>query len=114
MSAVYWPLLVAGTALAVVLFVFGVRRLIGMRVPVLRTLAAGMIAFLVFSPVVTAMIGGAGFPRKGRVLPALWFVILAVVIALVVGMVFLVIAEVLVPGGSVPCRCTYCAACAGG
>jgi ubiquinone biosynthesis protein len=36
------------------------------------------------------------------VLPALWFVILGVVIALLAGMVFLVIAEALVPSGSVP------------
>ena len=35
-------------------------------------------------------------------LPALWFVILGVVIALLAGMVFLVIAEALVPSGSVP------------
>ncbi len=68
----------------------------------LRTLVAGIIAVLVFSPIVTAMIGGPGFPRKGSVLPALWFVILGVVIALLAGMVFLVIAEALVPSGSVP------------
>jgi ubiquinone biosynthesis protein len=36
------------------------------------------------------------------VLPELWFVILGVTIALVVGMVFLVVAEALVPSGSVP------------
>jgi peptidoglycan/LPS O-acetylase OafA/YrhL len=64
------------------LFVFVVRRLIGVRVPVLRTLAAGIVAVLVFSPIVTAMIGGPGFPRKGSALPALWFVILGAVIAL--------------------------------
>jgi ubiquinone biosynthesis protein len=61
-----------------------------------------VVAFLVFSPVVTAMIGGPAFARKRGVLPALWFVILGVVIALVVGMVVLVVAEVLVPSGSVP------------
>jgi ubiquinone biosynthesis protein len=84
------------------LFAFVVRRLIGVRVPVPRTLAAGIVAVLVFSPIVTAMIGGPGFPRKGSALPALWFVILGVVIALLAGMVFLVIAEALVPSGSVP------------
>jgi ubiquinone biosynthesis protein len=36
------------------------------------------------------------------VLPALWFVILGVVIALLAGMGFLVVAEALVPSGSVP------------
>jgi hypothetical protein len=65
MTALSWFVLVVGAALTVLLFVFGVRRLIGVRLPALRTLAAGIIAVLVFSPVVTAMIGGPGFPRKG-------------------------------------------------
>jgi len=102
MTALSWSALVIGAALTLLLFAFVVRRLIGVRVPVLRTLAAGIIAVLVFSPVVTAMIGGPGFPRKGSALPALWFVILGAVIALLAGMVFLVIAEALVPSGSVP------------
>ncbi len=40
--------------------------------------------------------------KRTSVLPELWFVILGVTIALVVGMVFLVVAEALVPSGSVP------------
>ena len=59
-----------GAILTLLLFAFVVRRLIGVRVPVPRTLAAGLVAVLVFSPSVTAMIGGPGFPRKGSVLPA--------------------------------------------
>jgi len=102
MTALSWFVLVIGAALTVLLFAFGVRRLIGVRLPPLRTLAAEIIAVLVFSPIVTAMIGGPGFPRKGSALPALWFVILGAVIALLAGMVFLVIAEALVPSGSVP------------
>ena len=102
MTALSWSVLVIGAALTLLLFAFVVRRLIGVRVPVPRTLAAGIVAVLVFSPIVTAMIGGPGSPRKGSALPALWFVILGVVIALLVGMVFLVIAEALVPSGSVP------------
>jgi ubiquinone biosynthesis protein len=102
MTALSWSVLVIGATLTLLLFAFGVRRLIGVRVPALRTLAAGVVAVLVFSPIVTAMIGGPGFPGKGSVLPALWFVILGVVIALLAGMVFLVIAEALVPSGSVP------------
>ena len=102
MTALSWSALVIGATLTLLLFAFVVRRLIGVRVPVPRTLAAGVVAVLVFSPIVTAMIGGPGFPRKGSVLPGLWFVILGVVIALLAGMVFLVIAEALVPSGSVP------------
>ena len=102
MTALSGSVLVIGAALTVLLFAFGVRRLIGVRLPPLRTLAAAIIAVLVFSPIVTAMIGGPAFPKKGSALPALWFVILGVVIALLAGMVFLVIAEALVPSGSVP------------
>ena len=102
MTALSWSVLVIGAALTVLLFAFGVRRLIGVRLPPLRTLAAAIVAVLVFSPIVTAMIGGPGFPGKGSALPALWFVILGAVIALLAGMVFLVIAEALVPSGSVP------------
>jgi ubiquinone biosynthesis protein len=103
MTAVSLPLLSVGAALIISpVFAFGVRRLIGVRLPVLRTVAAGIIAVLVFSPIVTAMVGGPAFPRKGSVLPALLFVILGVVISLLTGMVFLVIAEALVPSGSAP------------
>ena len=102
MTALSWSVLVIGAALTVLLFAFVVRRLIGVRLPPLRTLAAAIVAVLVFSPIVTAMIGGPGFPRKASALPALWFVILGAVIALLAGMVFLVIAEALVPSGSVP------------
>ena len=102
MTALSWSVLVIGATLTLLLFAFVVRRLIGVRLPPLRTLAAAIIAVLVFSPIVTAMIGGPGFPRKGSALPALWFVILGAVIALLAGMVFLVIAEALVPSGSVP------------
>ena len=95
MTALSWSVLVIGAALTVPLFVFGVRRLMGVRLPALRTLIAGVIAVLVFSPIVTAMISGPGFPRKGSVLPAPWFVILGAVIALLAGMAFLVIAAIL-------------------
>jgi len=107
-TALSWSALVIGSALTLLLFTFVVRRLIGVRVPVPRTLAAGVVAVLVFSPIVTAMIGAPGFPSKGSVLPVLWFVILGVVIALLAGMVFLVIAEALVPSGSAPGRSTRC------
>jgi ubiquinone biosynthesis protein len=100
---VYLPLLAVGAVLIIgPVFAFGMRRLMGVRLPVLRTLVAGVIAVLLFSPIVTAMIGGPTFPKKPGVLPVLWFVILGVVIALLAGMVFLVIAEALVPSGSVP------------
>jgi ubiquinone biosynthesis protein len=49
-----------------------------------------------------AIRGLAAVAKRTSVLPELWFVILGVTIALVAGMVFLVVAEALVPSGSVP------------
>ena len=100
-TALTVPLVAVATTLTVLVFAFGVRRLIGLRLSALRTLAAGLIAFFAASPIITAIAGSAVTKRAG-VLPGLWFVILGVVIALLVGMVFLVIAEALVPSGSMP------------
>ena len=101
MTALNFPLAAIGTALTVLLFAFGVRRLIGLPLSPLRTLVAGLIAFFSASPIITA-IGGPGVANNHSLLPELWFVILGVVIALLVGMVFLVISEALVPSGSLP------------
>jgi ubiquinone biosynthesis protein len=72
------PLIFVFTALTVLVFAFGARRLLGLRFSFLRTLIAGVLAFLIASPIITAISGS------------------------VVGMVFLVVAEALVPSGSVP------------
>ena len=101
MTVLVLPLIFVFTALTVLVFAFGARRLLGLRFSVLRTLIAGVLAFLIASPVITA-ISGSVVAKRTSVLPELWFVILGVTIALVVGMVFLVVAEALVPSGSVP------------
>ena len=102
MTALDLPLLAVGTILTVLLFAFGVRRLLGLRLSTLRTLAAGLIAFAVASPIITTIGRSAVTTRKPAAFPAVLFVILGVAIALLVGMVVLVIAEALVPSGSVP------------
>ena len=102
MTALTVPVVAVATALTVLIFAFGVRRLIGLPLSALRTLAAGLIAFFVATPIIRAMGGAAVTSRKAGTLPGLWFVILGVLIALLVGMVFLVIAEALVPSGSLP------------
>jgi ubiquinone biosynthesis protein len=101
MTVLQLPLIFVFTALTVLLFTFGVRRLLGLRFSVLRTLLAGILAFLIASPVITA-ISGSVSTKRSSIVPELWFVILGATIALVVGMVFLVVAEALVPSGSVP------------
>ena len=100
MTVLVLPLIFVFTALTVLVFAFGVRRLLGLRFSFLRTLIAGVLAFLIASPIITAISGSVVAKRTS--LPELWFVILGVTIALVVGMVFLVVAEALVPSGSVP------------
>jgi ubiquinone biosynthesis protein len=101
MTALNFPLVALGTALTVTVFAFGVRRLMGLPLSALRTLLAGLIAFFVASPIIAA-IGGPTVAQGRGALPGLWFVILGVVIALLVGMIFLVISEALVPSGSLP------------
>jgi ubiquinone biosynthesis protein len=101
MTALAIPLIAGFTVLTVLLFAFGVRRLLGLQFSALRTLAAGVLAFVIASPIIRALAGRSEL-YQGQVLPALWFVILGVVIALLVGMVFLVVAEALVPSGSLP------------
>jgi len=101
MRVLVLPLIFVFTALTVLVFAVGARRLLGLRFSFLRTLIAGVLAFLIASPIITA-ISGSVVTKRTSVLPELWFVILGVTIALVVGMVFLVVAEALVPSGSVP------------
>ncbi len=55
------------------------------------------------SPVITAI--GSSIAKHNGIwsfLPAVWFVILGVAIALLIGMLVLVIAEALVPSGTTP------------
>ena len=95
------PLVAIGVVLTVLVFAFGVRRLLGLRLAPLRTLLAGLIAFFVAQPIISA-IGGPAVRRGAPTLPGLWFVLLGLVIALLVGMIFLVVSEALVPSGSLP------------
>jgi len=101
MTVLVLPLIFVFTTLTVLVFAVGARRLLGLRFSFLRTLIAGVLAFLIASPIITA-ISGSVVTKRTSVLPELWFVILGVTIAPVVGMVFLVVAEALVPSGSVP------------
>jgi ubiquinone biosynthesis protein len=95
--------LVLALVLTVPVYGFAVRRLLGLRLSPLRAWIGGLIALACASPVITA-IGSSITKHDGRwsLLPALWFVILGVAIALLVGMLVLVILETLVPSGTVP------------
>src|SRR5262249_52307288 len=91
LSAFFTPLL---------LLAAGLRRLIGMTLSPLRTVIAALIAFFAASPIIAAMAGASVSSKHPGILPGLWFVFLGVVIALLVGTLFLVVSEALVPSGS--------------
>jgi ubiquinone biosynthesis protein len=76
------------------------RRLLGIRFGVVRLLLAGLIGFAVAGPIARSL-AGAVPTTEGAATPV-WFLILAGACALVVAMVFLVVAEALVPSGSLP------------
>ena len=79
MPVLVLPLIFVFTALTVLVFAFGARRLLGLRFSFLRTLIAGVLAFLIASPIITA-ISGSVVAKRTSVLPELWFVILGVTI----------------------------------
>jgi len=96
------PLFAFFTVLTVVVLMAGLRRLVGMTLSPLRTVIAALIVFFSASPIITAMAGSSVSGKHPNLLPGLWFVFLGVAVAILVGMVFLVIAEALVPSGSLP------------
>lgn len=96
------PLFIFFAVLTVLIMAAGLRRLTGMTLSPLRTLIAAVIAVLSGTPIITAMAGPEVSSRHRGLLPGLWFVLLGVVIAILVGMLFLVISEALVPTGSLP------------
>jgi ubiquinone biosynthesis protein len=101
MTALTVPLVIVFTTVTVLVFALGARRLLGLPFSLVRTLLAGLIAFLLAGPIVTS-IGGSAVTGDAGALPGLWFVMLGVAIALLVGMVFLVLGEAFVPSGSLP------------
>jgi ubiquinone biosynthesis protein len=96
------PLSAFFTVLTVLVMAAGLRRLMGMALSPLRTLIAALIALFAAGPIITAMAGAELTAKHPGVLPGLWFILLGVVIAMLVGMLFLVISEALVPSGSLP------------
>ncbi|HEV2256705.1 MAG TPA: AarF/UbiB family protein [Streptosporangiaceae bacterium] len=102
MTVLTIPLFAFFTVLTVLVLAAGLRRLMGITLSPLRTVIAALIALFSASPIITAMAGAAVSRRHPGILPGLWFVFLGVVIAMLVGMIFLVMSEALVPSGSLP------------
>ncbi|RJL34673.1 ABC1 kinase family protein [Bailinhaonella thermotolerans] len=93
-------LLAGGVFTLVLAFASVAGRLLGLPFGRVRTLLAGLLAFLVAGPLFRAMAGSVD-PDDDRLAP-LWFLLLGAAVAVLAGMVFLALAEVLVPTGSVP------------
>ena len=55
MTALADAILAIGIALTALLFALGVRRLLGLQLPLPRTLIAGVIAYLLVSPIINAI-----------------------------------------------------------
>lgn len=101
---------IALTAVLIVLSVVAIvggfallaRRLLGLRFGLVRLLLAGVVGFAVAGPIARAVLGPG--PVAGDGITPVWFFILVGASALVVAMIFLVVAEAVVPTGSVPGR----------
>jgi ubiquinone biosynthesis protein len=88
-------------AVTVILLVAGMaavaRRLLGIRFGLIRLLLAGLIALALSGPISRAI--ASGVANDDNSIAPLWFLILAAACSLLVAMLFLVIAEALVPTG---------------
>jgi hypothetical protein len=73
-----------------------------MTLPSLRMVIVALIALFSTSPIITVMAGAALSSKHPGILPGLSFVFLGVIIAMPVDMIFLVISEAFMPGGSLP------------
>jgi ubiquinone biosynthesis protein len=93
-------LILLSVAAIVGAFALLARRLLGLRFGLVRLLLAGLVGFAVVGPIAQAVAGS--MPATGTAATPVWFLILAGAAALVVAMVFLVVAEALVPSGSLP------------
>jgi ubiquinone biosynthesis protein len=92
-------LILVSVAAIVGAFALLARRLLGLRFGLVRLLLAGLVGFAVAGPIARPL---AGSLQGGGTVTPLWFLILGGAAALVVAMVFLVVAEAVVPSGSLP------------
>ncbi len=89
------------TIILIAAFAFTVRGLMGVRFSFARLVIAGGVAFFLGASV-DESIRDAALDGYGGAFPSLWFYFLGIAIALLLGMVFLVIAEALVPSNNMP------------
>lgn len=86
----------------VVIFVPVAQRLLGVRFGLVRLVLGALITILVFGPMMNAMARSIPEDQQTSGITPLWFLILGVVCSVLAGLVFLVLAEAVVPTGSLP------------
>ncbi|WUJ72124.1 AarF/UbiB family protein [Kribbella soli] len=83
-----------------VIFVPVAQRLLGVRFGVVRMVLAAAITLSLFSPIANALVGKPPYTGSNGV--AIAFLVLTTLFSMLAGLVFLVLAEALVPTGSLP------------
>lgn len=101
MDAPLFAFAIVISVITIAAFSFTVRGLLGVNFSLVRLVIAGLIAFFVASPITIALLGPE-LRTPDSVFPALWLSILGTFISLLAGMVFLVVAEALVPSNTLP------------
>lgn len=93
------------SGITILMFAWALRGLFGVQFSVPRLIIAGIITFSLVTPIINALPGSydAGEAiEEGSFFPGVWIALLGMVIAILIGMVFLVIAEALIPSNTIP------------
>ncbi len=94
-------LVIVMTVISLAAFAFVVRGLLGVDFTIARLILAAVIVLVVGQPVMAALIGPE-LRDETSTFPVLWFYLLGTFISILAGMVFLVIAEALIPSNTLP------------
>lgn len=98
-------MVVGFTIVTILMFSWTLRGLFGVNFSIPRLIIAGILTFSLVNPIINALPGSYDSPQfveGDSVFPAVWISLLGMVISILIGMVFLVIAEALVPSDTVP------------
>src|SRR6266508_2872070 len=96
---VFWLI---NLVLFMVIFVPVAQRLLAVRFGLLRLAIGAALMLAVFTPLMNAMAGLIPSDAQANSITPLWFLILGILCAVLTGLVFLVLAEAVVPTGSLP------------
>ena len=88
--------------LFVAIFVPVAQRLLGVRFGLVRLVLGALLTLLVFAPMMNAMARSIPDAQQTNGVTPLWFLILGLLCSVLAGLVFLVLAEAVVPTGSLP------------